>query len=141
MIRNSRNIWPIETSAIAGAKPAALWGSALAAASLMTLGLVPLEPVNHSRLGHAEREPGLHVILQRDVKLGRQLPLLFGDVLSAIELYLKGELPHQRLMFAPRAPQPDVALGNYSFPKIQLTKRKQYLLHNAFIDQTDLLGI
>ena len=43
--------------------------SGFAAASLMALGLVPLEAVHHARLGYAEREPILHVLLQRDVEL------------------------------------------------------------------------
>src|SRR5258706_8931787 len=86
MIRNSRKIWPIETSPTAGTMPEALWTSALAAASLMTLGLVPLQAVNHSSLSHAEGEPRLHVSLESDVKLSGESFLLLGYVFFAVEL-------------------------------------------------------
>src|SRR5258708_16047823 len=54
---------------------------------------------------------------------------------------MKGELAYQGLMFAARAPQTDVALGNEPFSEVQLTERKQNLFDDTFVDQTDLLGI
>jgi hypothetical protein len=70
----------------------------------MALGLVPPEAVNHARLGYAEREPILYVLLQRYIELRSKLFLLYGYVFPAIELDLEGEFSHQRLMLATRAP-------------------------------------
>src|SRR5271165_1544045 len=103
MMRNSRNIWATEASAATGATGRASTGG-VRAASLMALGLVPLEAINHAGLGYAEREPILYVPLQRDVELGGKLLLLFRYVFSAIELELKSELSHQRLVLAASAP-------------------------------------
>ena len=61
----------------------------------MALGLVALEPVNHTGLGDAEREPILYILLQCDVELGGKLLLLFRYVFPAIEFHLKGELSDQ----------------------------------------------
>jgi hypothetical protein len=58
----------------------------------MALWSCPLEAVHHSGLGHAERKPVFYLVLQRDVELGDELPLLFRDVLLSVELDLKGEL-------------------------------------------------
>jgi hypothetical protein len=43
----------------------------------MALGLIPLETVNHARLGYAKREPILYVLLQRYIELRGQFLLLF----------------------------------------------------------------
>src|SRR5580704_16449008 len=69
MIRNSRKIWPIETSAHAVAESAPRCKASFVAVSLMALGLIPLETVDHARLGHAERKPILDVLLQGYVEL------------------------------------------------------------------------
>jgi hypothetical protein len=37
--------------------------SGFVTASLMALGVVPLETVDHARLGHAKRKPILHILL------------------------------------------------------------------------------
>ena len=66
-------------------------GKGFAAASLMTLGLVPLQAIDHPSLGYAQCEPILHVLLQRDVELGSQLLWFFGDLLPARKLHLKGK--------------------------------------------------
>src|SRR5579863_403477 len=120
MIRNSRKIRPIEASD-AVAESASGCKTSFVAVSLMALGLVPLETVNHARLGHAEGEPILDVLLQGHVELRGQFFLLFSYVRFVIELYLERKLPHQRLMLAACAPQPDVALGDDAFPEVQLT--------------------
>src|ERR1700722_17437270 len=98
MIRNSKKIWPMETSIGAVAAPPPSWNAIFAVASLMALGTVPLEPVYHASFGYAEGKPIPHVVLQRDVELCSQLFLLFGYSLSAIELDLEGELSHEGLM-------------------------------------------
>src|SRR5579864_8426903 len=135
IIRNSRKIWPIDTPACAIAVSASRCKASFGPLSLMALGLVPLKTVDRARLGHAEHKPILYVLLQGNVELGGQSLLLFGYVLFAIELYLEGELSHQRLMLATGAPQPDVALGNYTFSEVQLTQRQEHLLHDAFVHQ------
>src|SRR5580658_2959568 len=141
MIRNSRNIRPIETSADAVAESASGCKTSFVAVSLMTLGLIPLETVDHARLGHAEGEPILDVLLQGHVELRGQFLLLFSYVRFVIELYLERKLPHQRLMLAACAPQPDVALSDDAFPEVQLTQRQQHLFHNTFVHQAYLLAI
>src|SRR5579864_5850566 len=87
IIRNSRKICPIETSADAVAESASRCLASLAAVSLMALGLVPLETVDHSCLGHAERKPILDVLLQCYIQLRGQFLLLFSYVPFLIELY------------------------------------------------------
>src|SRR5579863_6014549 len=141
MIRNSRKICPIETSAAAVAESVPCCKTSFAAVSLMALGLVPLETVDHACFGHAERKPILNVLLQGDVEIGGQLLLLSAYFLSAIELHLESELAHQRLVLAAGAPQPDVALGDYAFSEIQLTQRQQHFLYYAFIHQAYFLVV
>src|SRR5271156_1318526 len=129
MIRNSRNISPIETLAAAEVELGTIVTGGVTDTSLMALGLVPLEPIDHARFGHTERKPILYLFLQRYIKLRGKLLLLFGYVLSAIELDLEGELSHERLVLAACAPQRDVAFGNDAFSEVELTKRQEHLLN------------
>src|SRR5580692_569856 len=99
----------------------------------MALRLVAFEAVHHARLGYAEREPVLHVLLKGDIELRAELLRLFRYGLFAIEFDLESELSYQRLMLAAGAPQPDIALGKDASTEVQLTKRKQHLLNYAFV--------
>src|ERR1035438_9050716 len=139
MIRNSRKIWKIETSAGAVVAPAVVCNPGFASGSLMALGLVSVEAVHHAGLGDAQRQPVRDIVLQGYVEHGSQLLLLVRDRFAASELHLEGELAHQRFMLAARAPQPDVAFGEQPFAEVQLTKRKQHLFHNAPVHQGQFL--
>src|SRR5262249_49349128 len=113
MVRNSKKIFQIDTATLGVVSGTC--GKGFAATSLMTLGLVPLQAIDHPSLGYAQCEPILHVLLERDVELGSQFLWFFGDRLPAGKLHLKGKLAYQRLMLAPRTPQGDIALGDLSF--------------------------
>src|SRR5271157_3996819 len=141
-INASRAVGPKKamSTAIASGSPAAHSPmEKIIMASLMALGFVPPEPVHHPRLGNAQRQPILHVQLQRDVELRRQFLLLFAYVFPAIDLHLESELSDQRLMLAASAPQPDVARANQALSEVELTKRQQHLFDDSFVHQGDLL--
>src|SRR5580692_159611 len=72
MIRNSRNIRPIETSAdaIPVSTPCCRMGLTVVTLSLMALRLVSFEAVDRAGLGHAEGKPILDLLLQGQVELG-----------------------------------------------------------------------
>src|ERR1019366_1530563 len=98
MSRNSMNISPTEIPRGAAEVPSAALGSGAgtAAVSFMALGCVAFQPVNHSCLGCAQRNPLLHVLLQRDEELFAQLLCLIADFFFAVESDLVGEFSHQR---------------------------------------------
>src|SRR5664280_2141058 len=95
--------WKIACPSLRSARP-----------SFNTLRSIAVHAVNHSGLGCAERDPVLHVELQRNEELLAQLLCLFVDPPLAIKPGLVGELSHQRPMFASSAPQRDVARGRDS---------------------------
>src|SRR5208337_2025270 len=116
-------------------------GADLAVASLMALGWVALQTVNHPRLGCAQRDPVLHVLLKRDVELLVKFLGLLLKILFAVELELIGELSHQRHMLAASAPQRHIALAQHAFAEVELTEFQENLLDNPFVHQADLLVI
>ncbi len=63
--------------------------------SLVALGSVAFQAVDHARLGGAQRDPVLHVPLQRNVKLLHGLARLLMNGVGPVELCLEGKLSHQ----------------------------------------------
>src|ERR1700722_866135 len=135
IVRNSRNMRAIETPPALNSSIFRNSGSA--SESLMALRSRPLEAVHHGGLGHAERKPVFYLVLQRDVELGDELLLLFRDILLSVELDLKGELPHQRQVFATGPPQRDIAFGEHALAEVQFSQREKYFLDNPSIHQLD----
>src|SRR3974377_835322 len=108
-------------------------------ASLMALRCVSFQSVDHCSFRYTQREPVLHLILQRKVELSRQLLGLVGQQFPERELHLEGELAHQLLMLAASAPQADVALAHHALAEVHLAKRQQHFLDDALVHQGDLL--
>src|SRR3974390_3064633 len=104
-------------------------------ASLMALRCVSFQSVDHCSFRYPQREPVLHLILQRKVELSRQLLGLVGQQFPERELHLEGELAHQLLMLAASAPQADVALAHHALAKVQLAQRQQHFFDDALIDK------
>ena len=82
----------IETSARDLVAPDAVCDKGFATVSLMALGLVPVETVNHYCFSYAQGKPILPLLLQADVELRYPLLLLFRDAIFAVELQLFVEL-------------------------------------------------
>src|SRR5271157_2485073 len=112
-----------------------------AAASLMALGCVTFQTVNHPCLGRAQRDPVLHVLLKRDVELLVKFLGLLLNILFAVELDLIGELSHQGHMLAASAPQRHIALAQHPFAEVEFSEFQENLLDNPFVHQADLLVI
>src|SRR5579883_3537003 len=106
MIRNCRKIRPSGT------------GAALPP-SFMALRRVAVQPVDHRRLGDAERQPILHLLLQRDIEPRAELARRRRNRLAAVEPKLEGELADQRAVLATRAPERHVALADHPLAEIE----------------------
>src|SRR5215469_12484026 len=139
MMRNCRNMSKTVALARAAATRPASFDGAGRVRSLMALGWISFQAINHRRFRHAERKPVLHFLLQDNVELRGEYLLFFSDIFSARELQLEGELSDELFVFASRAPQTDVALPCYTFAEVQLAERKQHFFHNSLVYQRDVL--
>src|SRR5215469_4427436 len=139
MMRNCRKMSKTVALARAAATSSASFDGAGRVMSLMALGWISFQAINHRRFRYAERKPVLHFLLQAHVELGGKYLLFVGDIFSARELQLEGELSDELFVFASRAPQTDVALSYYAFAEVQLAEWKQHFFHNAFVYQRDML--
>src|SRR5580658_2746758 len=135
MIRNSRKIWPIETPAWTTPASAPRGRTSFVSVSLMALRCIPLEAVHHARLRRTQRNPVLHLLLQRYEKLFATLLGLLVDVFPGIEFHLKREFPYQGLVFTACPPQGHVALPHLPLAEVQFAQFEQHLFDDGFTHQ------
>src|SRR5580700_6363946 len=132
MSRNSRKIWPIETPAWTTPVSASRARTSFESVSLMALRCIPLEAVHHAGLRCTQRNPVLHILLQRNEELFAALLCLLVDVFPGIEFHLKREFTHEGLVLTACTPKGHVALPHLPFAEIQFAQFEQNLFDDGF---------